>query len=181
MGGKVVFTVGSVLRGDDAAGPMLAKMMTDDPIEGWEVIDGGQMPEDYLAVIRRARPDVLLLVDAAEMGLAPGTVSVLDEECVAADFIMTTHSLPLSFVLKDLRESCGNVVFLGIQPGHMEFYEALTPAVLDAVSGIYEALARGAHAADDVLRDGWGDFAVQALNETEEAPGTASSTCGEGD
>ena len=50
MSGKVVLTVGAVLRGDDAVGPLLAKMLEDDPIEGWDVLDGGQMPEDYLSV-----------------------------------------------------------------------------------------------------------------------------------
>ena len=71
---KVVFTVGAVLRGDDAAGPMLAKMLEQSPIPGWTCIDGGQTPEDDLAVIRRMQPDVLLLVDASQMGREPGTI-----------------------------------------------------------------------------------------------------------
>lgn len=144
MSGKVVFTVGAVLRGDDAAGPMLAKMMEIDPIEGWDVVDGGQMPEDYLSVIRRMQPDVLLLVDAAQMNLEPGEIRSLTEEDVATDFLVTTHSLPISFLLQDLRKSCGTVVFLGIQPAHMDFCGALTPAVHDAVQKIYDFLSRGA-------------------------------------
>lgn len=34
-GGNIVFCVGSVLRGDDAAGPLLAKKLEDFPVEGW--------------------------------------------------------------------------------------------------------------------------------------------------
>ena len=34
-GGNIVFCVGSVLRGDDAAGALLAKKLEDFPVEGW--------------------------------------------------------------------------------------------------------------------------------------------------
>ncbi len=143
MSGKMVFTVGSVLRGDDAAGPMLAKLMEDDPIEGWEVVDGGQMPEDMIAVVRRSQPDVLLLVDAADMGAEPGCVRPVDADTVATDFMITTHSLPITFLLSELEACCGRVVFLGIQPAQMGFMEPLTPAVADGVQKIYDWLRTG--------------------------------------
>lgn len=108
---KVVFTVGAVLRGDDAAGPMLAKMLEQNPIPGWTCIDGGQTPEDDLAVIRRMQPDVLLLVDAAQMGREPGTIAVVDERDVVSDLLITTHSLPITFLLEDLKKSCGRSSF----------------------------------------------------------------------
>lgn len=40
----IVLTAGSVLRADDAAGPVLSKKMEDTPIAGWYTIDGGQTP-----------------------------------------------------------------------------------------------------------------------------------------
>lgn len=151
MSGKVVFTVGAVLRGDDAAGPMLAKMMQDDPIPGWDVIDGGQTPEDEIAVVRRAQPDVLLVVDAADMGEAPGTIKVVDEDCVVSDFLITTHSLPITFLLKELREACPKVVFLGVQPAQMEFMGALTPEVNEAVEKIYGWLKSGGEFTQEMI------------------------------
>lgn len=141
---KVVFTVGAVLRGDDAAGPMLAKMLEQNPIPGWTCIDGGQTPEDDLAVIRRMQPDVLLLVDAAQMGREPGTIAVVDERDVVSDLLITTHSLPITFLLEDLKKSCKQVVFLGIQPAQLEFMEPLTSEVLRSVERIYEFLKQGA-------------------------------------
>ena len=141
---KVVFTVGAVLRGDDAAGPMLAKMLEQNPIPGWTCIDGGQTPEDDLAVIRRMQPDVLLLVDAAQMGCEPGTIAAVDERDVVSDLLITTHSLPITFLLEDLKKSCKQVVFLGIQPAQLEFMEPLTPEVLRSVERIYEFLKQGA-------------------------------------
>ena len=52
MGKKYVFTVGAVLRGDDACGPMLSKMMEQNPIEGWDHIDGEMTPEVLSSVER---------------------------------------------------------------------------------------------------------------------------------
>ncbi len=143
MSGKAVLTVGAVLRGDDAAGPMLSKMLETNPVGGWANIDGGQMPEDQLAVVRRMSPDMLLLVDAADMGAEPGTIAVLDEHDVATNMLFTTHSLPITFLLKELKDCCGRVVFLGIQPGQLEFMAPLTPAVSEAVEKIYGMLAAG--------------------------------------
>ncbi|MDR1015087.1 MAG: hydrogenase maturation peptidase HycI [Coriobacteriales bacterium] len=143
MSGRVVFTVGNVLRGDDAVGPLLAKMLEHDPAPGWTVVDGGQMPEDELAVVRRMRPDFLLLVDAADMGDAAGTIRELDEEDVATGFLMTTHSLPMTFLLGNLKESCEEMTFLGIQPGDTSFFAPLTPPVRQAVESLYAWLQKG--------------------------------------
>ena len=140
---RQVLCVGAVLRGDDAAGPLLAKMMQDDPIEGWEVLDGGQTPEDFTGVVRRDRPDVLVVVDAASMQLEPGSIRQLSEEDVACDYLMTTHSLPISIMLAELRSSCKEIIFLGIQPGQTDFFSPLTPAVKEAVEWVYAQLASG--------------------------------------
>ena len=49
-----------------------------------------------------------------------------------------------SFLLEDLKKSCKQVVFLGIQPAQLEFMEPLTPEVLKSVERIYEFLKQGA-------------------------------------
>ena len=41
----VVLAVGNSMMGDDGAGPLLAELMTQSPIPGWEVVDGGSAPE----------------------------------------------------------------------------------------------------------------------------------------
>ncbi|MEG2211785.1 MAG: hydrogenase 3 maturation endopeptidase HyCI [Raoultibacter sp.] len=144
MSGNVVFTVGSVLRGDDAAGPMLAKMLIDNPVEGWDVVDGGQTPEDDLAVIRRMDPDRIVLIDAAEMNLEPGAVRRLTEEDVSTQFLITTHSLPITFLLAELYSVCSDVLFLGVQPGDTSFFEPLTPAVFESLELLYDHIKTGA-------------------------------------
>ena len=75
---------------------------------------------------------------------------VVDEASVATEFLVTTHSLPITFLLDELRSCCGRVVFLGIQPAHMEFVGALHPDVQAAVEKIYDFLAKGADFASDI-------------------------------
>ena len=60
-----------------------------------------------------------------------------------SDLLITTHSLPITFLLEDLKKSCKQVVFLGIQPAQLEFMEPLTPEVLKSVERIYEFLKQG--------------------------------------
>lgn len=140
---KVLFTAGSVLRGDDAAGPMLAKMLTDDPAEGWTVIDGGQTPEDDLATIRRMAPERVVLVDAAAMGLEVGAIRRLEAGDVARQSLITTHPLPITFLLGELQRACERVDFLGIQPGSLEFFDPLSPGVWDALDDIAGCIRDG--------------------------------------
>lgn len=71
----IVLTAGSVLRADDAAGPVLSKKMEDTPIAGWYTIDGGQTPEDDIIEVKRERPPRLVLVDAADMALPVGAIA----------------------------------------------------------------------------------------------------------
>lgn len=141
---KVVLTAGAVLRGDDAAGPYLAKLLQDNPIEGIEVIDGGQTPEDDLGYIRKIDVDELILFDAASMELAPGEMRILQEEDVFSDYMMTTHSLPLSFLISELKSCCKRVIFVGIQPAHTDFMGALTPQVKESCDRFYDILKSGA-------------------------------------
>lgn len=140
---NIVLAVGNVLRGDDAAGPYLAKMMQDSPIEGWEVIDGGQTPEDDLVTVRRRAPKRVLVVDAAAMEAPVGQIRSLGKDDVARQFMITTHSLPISFLLSQLEASCEDVTFLGIQPGRMEFFDPLSPEVLASVEEIYRCVKDG--------------------------------------
>ena len=141
---RIVFCVGNVLRGDDAAGPLLAKMLTDEPVAGWDVIDGGQTPEDDLAVIRRTHPERVIVVDAAAMGLPVGTRCLIEDADVKQSYLMSTHALPITLLLSEIRSACDDVAFIGIQPGSTEFFDPLSPAVHEAVQDVYDCIAHGA-------------------------------------
>ena len=85
-------------------------------------------------------PQLVLIVDAAEMQLAPGEVRRLDENCVAEHFLVTTHAIPLNFLIASLKETVREIVFLGIQPESTMLCDPITPSVRGAVEIMHHRL-----------------------------------------
>jgi hydrogenase 3 maturation protease len=144
MNEKVILTVGNGMMGDDAAGPMLSALLQQSPAPGWQVVDGGSAPENVLHRVRAMAPQRVLVVDAAEMELAPGEVRLVDDRMIAEQFIITTHDMPLSFLIAALRESVSEVHLLGIQPSLVAFGYPMSAAVRNAVADIHTRLQSGA-------------------------------------
>lgn len=140
---NVVFTVGNSLRADDGAGPMLAELLESAPANGWEVIDGGASPENFLHQVRRLSPDRVLLVDAADMQLPVGEIRRIDEDCVADHFLISTHAIPLNFLIDSLKETVPEIVFLGIQPRDTTFLGYMSDDVKQAVGKLHQHLVQG--------------------------------------
>jgi hydrogenase 3 maturation protease len=126
--------------GDDAAGPLLAQMLTDSPLNGWQVLDGGGAPENAIYKIRELAPDEVLIVDAADMQLQPGEIRVIDRDAIGSLYLMTTHSLPLSYLMEALAEFVPSVRLVGIQPAVVAFGQPVSPAVMEAVGQVYFAI-----------------------------------------
>lgn len=141
---QVILTIGNVLMGDDAAGVLLAQMLNQQPVEGWQVVNGGSAPENVLHRVRELAPERVLVVDAADMELPEGTVNWIDAEKLQDPFLLTTHTLPLSYLIEALREFVPQVELLGIQPAVVAFGYPISPAVKDAVERVYTALQNGA-------------------------------------
>lgn len=137
----VLLCVGNSMMGDDGAGPLLAQMCAANPPGNWLVIDGGSAPENDVVAIRELRPTRLLIVDATDMGLNPGEIRVVNPDDIAEMFLMTTHNMPLNYLIDQLQEDIGEVIFLGIQPDIVGFYYPMTPAVNAAVESLYQRLA----------------------------------------
>jgi hydrogenase 3 maturation protease len=129
------------MMGDDGAGPLLAEMCAANPQGGWVVIDGGSAPENDVVAIRELRPDRLLIVDATDMGLNPGEIRLIDPDDIAEMFMMTTHNMPLNYLVDQIKDDVGEVLFLGIQPDIVGFYYPMTPPVKEAVERVYSRLA----------------------------------------
>jgi hydrogenase 3 maturation protease len=140
----VVFTVGNRLRGDDGAGPLLADLLEVTPAPGWTLVDGEASPENHMHRVRAQAPDRVLIVDAADMELAPGAVRLLNEDCVADHFLVTTHAIPLNFLIASLKETVPEIIFLGIQPRDTIFCSPLSESVRQAVEMIHRRLVEGA-------------------------------------
>jgi hydrogenase 3 maturation protease len=140
---KLVVTVGNGMMGDDAAGTLLARKLKGTPLEGWEVLDGGSAPENFLHRIRELSPDYVLIVDAADMDLEPGSIRLIEVEKLEDPFLMTTHTLPLFYFAQSLSEYVPRVEMIGIQPEMVAFGYPVSTSVLRAVDEVYESLSRG--------------------------------------
>ncbi|HSD83065.1 MAG TPA: hydrogenase maturation peptidase HycI [Anaerolineae bacterium] len=143
MGQGLILTVGNEAMGDDGAGPLLAKLLHQNPLPEWEVLNGGSAPENHLHRIRELQPPQVVIVDAADMGLTPGAVCPLSEDAIADQFIFTTHDMPLSFLIEALKEFVPRVHFIGIQPDVVAFAYPMSPPVRQAVDAVYEQLQLG--------------------------------------
>ena len=143
MKNKLVFTVGNGMMGDDAAGPLLAQKLRLFPIEGWDVLNGGASPENLLFRVRELSPDFVLVVDAADMDLSPGEIRRIDIDKINDPFFITTHTLPLSYLIESLGEFVTDVKMIGIQPDVVAFGFPISASVEQAVEAVYDRLKLG--------------------------------------
>lgn len=141
-----VLGVGNPFRSDDAAGVLVARGLaqracaadTDRVL----IIEAGQSPENQTGEVRKFNPDLVIIVDAAEMGEAPGAIRwILEDEIDGMS--ASTHSMPLSILTHYLQLALDcDVWLLGIQVTSNEVGESVSSDVVQAVNEIVEELDR---------------------------------------
>jgi hydrogenase 3 maturation protease len=137
---KLILTVGNGMMGDDAAGPLLAQKMERAPLEHWDAMNGGSAPENCLYQVREMAPEQVLVVDAADMDLAPGEIRLIGDGKIEDPFLLTTHSLPLSYLIQSIQEFVPQVDLVGIQPDVVAFGYPVSASVQQAVERVYDEL-----------------------------------------
>lgn len=133
-----VVGVGHELRGDDAAGLAVVRMLQPHiaSSDTLMAIEGGPAPENVSGALQRFRPDLVLFVDAAQLDLPAGEIRWLrwqDAGGVGA----STHAPSLSLLGHYLMAELGcEVGLLGIQMADNTLDAPLSPAVAQAVSDL---------------------------------------------
>ena len=138
-----VVGMGHELRGDDAAGVAVVRALGADAAgnERLLTIDAGPAPENQIGPLLRFKPDMILFVDAAQMGEAPGTVRWVPWGQVDGAGI-STHTLSPRVLARFLMRELGcEVLLLGIQPERCVVGAPLSPAAAGAVHSIARALS----------------------------------------
>lgn len=128
--------VGNPRLGDDALGPVFARAFR---APGWRCWNGGIAPENYAPVLRRAGLARLVILDAAEMGLPPGTLRELPPGRLAAAGF-GTHAPSLSSLASYLSDAIPVVTILGIQPLSCIPSTPLSPPVRKALKDLASTL-----------------------------------------
>ncbi len=137
---RVLLGIGNPFKGDDGFGPRVAELMADAP--DWRAWDCGPMPENFAGRIAKLRPELVVLVDAAGMGLAPGELRRLASGTMSG-FALSTHSMPLSLLMARLAEAAAEVVLIGAEPVEVALGEGLSPPVAAAAERLARLLRTG--------------------------------------
>lgn len=149
MSGTLVLGIGNRLGCDDAAGPCLIDMLNRGGREagrplpaGITAIDAASAPESYASIVRRHCPDLLLLIDAADMNLPPGAVRLIPPDKVTA-LPFSTHHIPLPTFISYVNEFCGQVLLIGVQPCRTEIGEHISQVVRTSLKNLCEIIRQG--------------------------------------
>jgi hydrogenase 3 maturation protease len=130
---KILLGLGNPVGRDDAVGLRVAEALRE---AEWLSIPASAL-ENVLSLVEKEKPKKLVIVDAAEMGLPPGTIRRLPLG-KGAEMLGSTHGLPLSFLLSlvDVPE----VILIGIQPKEYGLGEGLSPEVQAAADSLIRLL-----------------------------------------
>ena len=154
-----VLGVGSELRADDGAGMLAARELERRCPRRTDLLVaiGGSAPENLTGVIADFGPSHLVIVDCADLGLAPGAVRVVRVEGIGG-LSASTHSLPLKIVVDYLILRCPcEVIAVGIQPKSLDFDGRMSRAARAAAGRVAKSLAAAVRAMDArSRRDGSG-------------------------
>lgn len=136
--------VGSELRGDDAAGVLVARRLevfcSLARPRRLAAFVGASAPENVTGPIARFAPSHLLLVDAADLGRPPGEVELVPRDRIDG-LAFCTHMLPAPILLGYLEQTIGCAcAVLGIQPAQTGVLEQPSPPVARAVRRVVAEL-----------------------------------------
>lgn len=132
----ILMGIGNILRGDDGIGSIIAQKFKD---HDWLSLDCGVAPENFTSIIKKNRPNLLVLIDVVEMGLEPGQYRIIPPEKI--DIMhLTTHSISLAFLISYLKNFAREIVFIGIQPKLIDYSTSISPEILKNADKIVRIL-----------------------------------------
>ncbi len=140
-----ILGVGSDLRGDDAAGILVAGRFAGQGSKvkqrlKYRIFIGATAPENLSGQIKRFNPTHLVIIDAADLGKPAGQVRLIErQELDGISFC--THRLPLKVMVDYLVQSinCAAII-IGIQPKTISFGSRPSKAVEKAVAKVYSMI-----------------------------------------
>ena len=89
------------MRGDDAIGPIIARKLNVifKKQKDFIVINAETVPENYTGLIRKEEPSHIIFIDAVEMNRNPGEIKLIESNEIA-NYSISTHAMPISFMIK---------------------------------------------------------------------------------
>jgi len=134
----VLMGIGNELKGDDGIGNIIAREFKH---PDWLPLACETVAENFVAVVEREKPELLAIVDAADMGLQPGEFRLLPKKKLNS-VAFTTHSMPLRHLVEHLEKSAGKILFIGVQPGKTGLGEGLSSDLEKSKKELIEILQK---------------------------------------
>lgn len=132
----LIIGIGNRLKGDDGVGSIIAgELKKRIKKENVFIIDAENRPENYIGVIKKINPDLILIIDAFDFGSYPSDFRIFTPDRIRETTISTHNlSIPLLIKLVEVKE----IFLLGIQPKNINFGEDLSPELINAVNKIID-------------------------------------------
>ena len=128
--------VGNRLRGDEGLGCFLVNRLKDKV--HIPLIDGGNLPEKHLGLLEATRPDLVLVVVAADVPeTAPGDITLIDLDQLQL-MKVKTRSVDLTLLFQFIpQKSRPEVLLIAVQPDReMPERKGVSDAVRIALDGL---------------------------------------------
>lgn len=120
-GKRILFAgIGNVLKSDDGVGVYISRRIKQTKYIFSITVEVSI--ENYIGKINTLNPDILVLIDCADIGASPGTCRLLEAGEVN-DFTFNTHNISLKRITEFFN---ARVLILGIQPGTIDFGENIS-------------------------------------------------------
>ena len=140
--GKVsIVGIGNIIRGDDGLGPKFIELMKARPA-GAHLFDCGTAPENYIFPILSTLCDTVVLIDAADMSIAPGGIKIFALEEISNVSFSTHNPSPRLFtdLLKTGKDDL-NIFVISIQPKATTLGAPLSKEVLQGLETLADAFS----------------------------------------
>ncbi|MCY3411255.1 MAG: hydrogenase maturation protease [Candidatus Heimdallarchaeota archaeon] len=141
----LILCLGHSLRGDDAFGIILGERIRS-LVDSDRIIIAENSPVNFIGKIAALDPDVILIIDAIDLGVSIGTVSLSDDQVVPHTNSTTTHYQELADLKKFLYMETGRnrqYQILGVQIGNTalftQMHEKIT-TVINQLTSIFNEL-----------------------------------------
>jgi hydrogenase 3 maturation protease len=138
--------IGSDLRGDDAAGVLVAQSLQEQRVgkrlkKKLKIFIGGTAPENLTGEIKKFKPTHLIIVDAADVGQKKAAVHVINPKEVSG-MSSSTHKLPMKIFVDYMTHYTGcETLIIGIQPARLEFNTPPSQEVKKSVKYVSNMMA----------------------------------------
>jgi hydrogenase 3 maturation protease len=138
-----IIGVGNELKKDDYTGSFIVrKLKKKKSLKKVLILDCGTIPENYTGIVKKFQPSHILVIDAAQLGMKPGNLILVDIEKVQG-LTISTHNLPLRILAGYLKKDTGaKVALLGIQPKKIDFETGLTEELKEAANNVIRILEK---------------------------------------